>query len=308
MGTRFELIAVSSDDTLAWEAINAGIAEIQRIEDLISSWDPNSQTSAINRNAGIKAVEVDDELFELIRRSKKVSGLTKGNFDISYASMDKIWRYDGSMAEIPSERAMANSVSKINYEHILLDKQHSTVLLKNTGMKIGFGAIGKGYAANRAKAVMQAKGIKDGVVNAAGDLLAWGTQVDGTDWRISILDPNNKEQIFCWLSIRDQAVVTSGNYEKYVEIDGKRYGHIIHPKTGMPVSGLKSVTIVCPDAELADALATSVFIMGAEDGLALINRMKGVEGLLIDDDNDFHTSKNIQIDLVSTVNNLKGNH
>lgn len=308
MGTRFELIAVSTDDTLAWQAINAGIAEIQRIEKLISSWDPESQTSNVNENAGIKAVEVDEELFELIRRSKKVSGLTDGVFDISYASMDKVWRYDGSMTELPSDDEMTASVSKINYQHILLDKKKSTVQLKDAGMKIGFGAIGKGYAANRAKALMQSIGIENGVVNAAGDLLAWGKQADGKDWRISILDPNNKEQIFCWLSIHDQAVVTSGNYEKYVEIDGKRYGHIIHPKTGMPVSGLKSVTIVCPDAELADALATSVFIMGAEEGLTLINRMKGVEGLLIDDDNNFHTSENIQIDAVTTVNNVKGSH
>ena len=133
---------------------------------------------------------VAKELFELIRRSKKVSELTNGIFDISYASMDKIWRYDGSMKELPTDDEMAESVSKVNFQYILLDQNTSTVQLKNAGMKIGFGAIGKGYAANRAKTVMQSIGIENGVVNAAGDLLARRKQADGTDWRISIIVPN----------------------------------------------------------------------------------------------------------------------
>ncbi|MGH1362950.1 MAG: FAD:protein FMN transferase [Calditrichia bacterium] len=301
MGTRFELIALAENDSLSWNAINAGIAEIERIENLISSWNPSSQTSSINRNAGIKPVTVSSELFQLIQRSIKVSRLTNGVFDISYASMDNVWRYDGSMTELPSAKEMAVSVSKIGYTNIVLNAGTKSVFLRDAGMKIGFGAIGKGYAANRAREVMKQLGIENGVVNAAGDLFAWGKQADGKDWRISIADPNDSKKVLCWLTIRNQAVVTSGNYEKFVEIDGVRYGHIIHPKTGMPVSGLKSATIICPDAELADALATSVFILGKVEGLALVNRLKQVECLLIDAQNEVHTSKNLKVELETTA-------
>lgn len=301
MGSRFEIVAVSADAALAWRGINAAIAEIERIERLISSWDPASQTSEINRNAGIRPVKVDRELFELIRRSKKVSQLTGGIFDISFASVDQIWKFDGSMTHPPTAAEMAASVSKINYENIILDDAASTVFLRDSGMKIGFGAIGKGYAANKAKAVMQQLGIENGVVNAGGDLNAWGVRANGQPWEIGITDPKDKTQTIGWLQISNTAVVTSGNYEKFVEFDGKRYSHIIHPKTGMPVSGTKSVTIVCPDAELADALATSVFILGETDGVALIDRLNGIECLLINDNDQIFTSKNLQLNYTKTA-------
>jgi len=295
MGSRFEIIAVSDDEALAWRGIEAAIREIQRIEKMISSWDPNSETILINRNAGVRPLAVDEELFELIRRSKKVSQLTNGIFDVSYASMDKIWKFDGSMTRLPTKEELATSVAKLNYKNVILVAKNHTVFLKEKGMKIGFGGIGKGYAANRAKAVMVAMGISSGVVNASGDLIAWGTQEKGQDWKIGITDPNDKDKTFCWLNMSNQAVVTSGNYEKYVEFDGKRYTHIINPKTGMPATGTKSVTIICPDAELADALATSVFILGEKDGIDLLNRLDRIEGLLINDRNLIFTSKNLHL-------------
>ena len=295
MGTRFELIAVAKNDTIAWNGINAGISEITRIESLISSWDPKSQTSEINSQAGIEPVLVDKELFELIRRSKKISKLTNGVFDISFASLDKVWKYDGSMKTKPSKEDMLNSVSKINYENIILNGQDGSVFLKEKGMKIGFGAIGKGYAANRAKKIMIEIGIKNGVVNAAGDLIAWGKQEDGKDWTVGITDPNNKDKNFSWLNVSGSSIVTSGNYEKFVEFDGIKYGHIIHPRTGIPVDGIKSVTVVCPDAELADALATSVFLLGENDGLNLVNKLKGIEAVIINNSNEIKTSKNLKL-------------
>lgn len=307
MGTRFELIAVTPNDTLSWKGINAGIDEIKRIEKIISSWDPESQTSEVNRNAGIKPVKVDDELFELIRRSKKISILTVGVFDISYASLDKIWKFDGSMKNLPTKEQMQESVSKINFENIILDEQNRTVFLKEKGMKIGFGAIGKGFAANRAKLVMQSLGIVNGVVNASGDLITWGRQADGTEWKVGITDPDDKSKVFSWLNISGLAVVTSATYEKFVEIDGVRYGHIINPLTGMPATGLKSVTIICPDTELADALATSTFILGEKDGLDLINSLKGIECILVNEQGEFITSNNLQLNLyeLSNTENLE---
>ncbi len=295
MGTRFELVAVSRDEQKAWEAIEAGIKEIERIEALISEWQPTSQTSAINRNAGIKPVVVDQELFDLISRSNRISAMTGGAFDISFASVDKLWKFDGSMKSLPSAEQVAASVSKINYKNIILNPNEHSVFLKEPGMKIGFGAIGKGYAANRARDIMREMGIAGGVVNAAGDLVTWGKQADGSSWYVGVADPADKEKVFSWLTADNTSVVTSGNYEKFAEINGKRYSHIIDPRTGYPASGLKSVTIVCPNAELADALATAVAVLGKEEGLYLINQLKGVECLLITEGDEIVTSDNMKL-------------
>ncbi|MEZ5044405.1 MAG: FAD:protein FMN transferase [Saprospiraceae bacterium] len=296
MGTRFELGATATSDTLAWAAINAGIAEIQRIEKLISSWDEHSQTSAINQKAGLAPVKVAKELFDLIFRAKKVAKLTDGAFDISFASMDRIWKFDGSMQAMPPPAAVQAAAAKINWENIILDAEQQTVFLKEEGMKIGFGGIGKGYAANRAKALMaRLPGVKGGIVNAAGDLCAWGERAEQKKWTIKIADPTDKTKALGWLQIKEAAVVTSGDYERFVFFDGKRYAHIIDPRTGYPTTGIKSATIVCSDAEIADALATSVFVLGRVDGMALINQLKGVECLIITDENEILTSDHLQL-------------
>jgi len=290
------MTAVSTDEKKADLAITAGIEEIKRIEQLISSWDNNSQTSEIIRNAGIHPVKVDRELFNLIRRSIKISNLTHGAFDISYASMDKIWKFDGSMKVMPDSASIRASVAKINYKNIILNDSDTTVFLEEKGMKIGFGAIGKGYAANKALEIMSKMDLDGALVNASGDLISWGKDEGGKDWKIGISNPKQKDKIFSWLSIGETAVVTSGNYEKYVLFNGKRYSHIIDPRTGYPVKGLSSVTIICPNAELADALATSVFVLGKQNGLDLINQLNGVECILVTDNQKMITSSNIKLD------------
>jgi len=296
MGSRFEVIVVDHNQVTAQRHIQAAIAEIKRIEQLISSWDKQSQTSAINRAAGIKPVNVDVELMALIERAKRVSKLTQGAFDISFGSIDKsIWHFDGSLKKLPDEATAKKAVRLINYRNIIIDKAKATVFLKNKGMRIGFGAIGKGYAAEQAKALLQKRGVKNGIINAGGDLAAWGSQPNGKPWTIGIANPHFKNQAFARLAVKNQAVVTSGNYEKFVIIDGKKYTHIIDPRTGYPVTGLKSVTIICPNAELADALATSVFVLGKKVGLDLINQLNGVEAILVDDAQKIHYSKNIPL-------------
>ena len=295
MGSRFEITAIHEDPQSAWDAINAGIAEIRRIEMLISSWDPNSQTSMVNRNAGLKAVKVDKELFDLIRRGQKISELTDGAFDLSYASMDRIWKFDGSMLEMPDPAIVAQAASKIDFRNIQMDDQELTVFLKEKGMKIGFGAIGKGYAAHKAKETMQSMGIRNGVVNAAGDLVTWGKDEGGKIFKIGIADPTNQDRMLSWLSINNGAVVTSGDYERFVMFNGKRYAHIIDPRTGYPTTGIKSVTVICPNPELADALSTSIFVLGTEQGLALVNQLKGIECLIVTDDNELVSSMNLEL-------------
>tara|TARA_R110002051_G_scaffold47227_6_gene93705 strand:- start:2156 stop:3115 length:960 start_codon:yes stop_codon:yes gene_type:complete len=296
MGSRFDITVVAKDPIEANEHIDLAIKEITRIERLISSWDPKSQTSEINRNAGIKPVKVDAELFELIQRGIGISKLTDGAFDISYASMDKIWKFDGSMTHMPSIDSIKASVSKVGYHNIILDKENNTVFLKLKGMKIGFGAIGKGYAADKAKNLLISKGVVAGIINASGDMNTWGKQPDGSEWKVAITNPMDKNKVFALLPINNGAVVTSGNYEKYVTFNDVRYTHIIDPRTGYPATGIISVTVFAPKAELADALATSVFVMGIEVGLNRIEQLPQVECIIIDDKGHITTSKNIEIE------------
>lgn len=294
MGCRFVFRVVADDEATAWKAINAGISEITRIENLISSWDPASQTSEINRNAGLQFVRVDKELIDLIQRSLKISELTHGAFDISFASMDRIYDFDRQEKELPPQEIIQNAKALINWQNIELDKNTLSVKLAEKGMKIGFGAIGKGYAANRAKEIIESiQGVHGGIVNASGDLSIWGKSSDKiNEWNIKISDPSNPDKILADLTVNNTAVITSGDYEKYFTSGGKRYSHIIDPKSGLPTSGVKSVTIICNDAEIGDALATSVFVLGIEDGLYLINKLNGVEAIIVTDDNTIvHSAK-----------------
>jgi thiamine biosynthesis lipoprotein len=186
-------------------------------------------------------------------------------------------------------------VELIDYQKVILDKEKTTVFLQEKGMRIGFGGIGKGYAAEIAKRLMIQEGVQSGIVNASGDLTTWGLQPDGKQWTIGIADPNHKNRPFSYLNISNMAVATSGDYEKFVMIDGKRYSHTINPQTGLPVTGIKSVTIIAPNAEIADALATPVTVMGVKVGLDLINQIKGIGCVIVDDHDKMFTSKNINI-------------
>jgi len=296
MGNRFEISVVADDPLWANECIDEAVEEIRRIEKLFTTFNESSQTSLINRNAGLAPVNVDNEVFELIRRSKKISGITQGAFDITYGSIDKrLWNFDKNMTSLPDPRVAKQLVRLINYKNIILNEKNGTVFLKEKGMRIGFGGIGKGYAAECAKALLQKKGIKSGIVNAAGDLTAWGYQPDGKPWTIGIADPNASREIFSHMNITNTSVATSGNYEKFVTIDGKKYSHTIDPKTGLPVTGIKSVTIICSNAEIADAMATPVMIMGIKAGIDMVNQVKGLACIIIDEIDRIHTSKNIHL-------------
>ena len=294
MGSDFEITVVAKTQLEADKQIAIAIGEISRIEALISSWKPTSQTSNINKNAGVAPVQVSEELFSLIQRALQISNLTDGAFDISYASMDKLWKYDGSMTQMPSKEAIKKSVAKVGYKDIVVDPQNSTVFLKNKGMKIGFGAIGKGYAADKAKKLLISNGVSGGIINASGDINSWGSKPSGSSWQVAITNPLNKNKAFAMLPIKD-AVVTSGNYEKYVTFNSRRYSHIIDPRTGYPSQGIISVTVFAPKAELADALATSVFVMGVETGIDRINQLKAIECIIITDTGTIITSNNLTL-------------
>lgn len=296
MGNRFEITVLEPDENRAAWLIERAIAEISRIESLLSTFLPESETNLINEMAGITPVEVSGEMIALIQRAQRISELTQGAFDLSYGSIDKrLWNFDLTMKSLPDAAVARKSVRLINFRNIEVNPLNRTVFLKEKGMRIGFGGIGKGYAADRAKEVLVKEGVTSGIVNASGDLTAWGKQENGEPWTIGIADPNAANHLFSYINITDMSVATSGNYEKFVEINGKRYSHTIDPRTGMPVSGIKSVTIISPFAELSDALATPVMIMGTEIGLDMLNQMKQVAALIIDDSNRLKTTRNIQL-------------
>ncbi|WP_278353014.1 FAD:protein FMN transferase [Chryseobacterium gleum] len=296
MGNAFEITVVDNHENTAYQHIEAAVAEIQRIEKLLTTFSENSQTSLINHYAGIQPVKVGREVFDLIERSLRISRITDGYFDISYGGIDKsFWNFDRNMKQLPDPKLIKDHLKLVNYENILLNPEDQTVFLKEKGMRIGFGGIGKGYAAEMAKRLLQKRGVQSGIVNASGDLTTWGMQSNGKPWTVGIADPDHVKQPFSYMNITDMAVATSGNYEKFVMINGKKYSHTINPKTGMPVSEVKSVTIFCPNAEIADAMATPVGIMGIKAALDLVNQIHQLECIIIDDDNTVYSSQNINL-------------
>ncbi len=295
LGSPFEISVVANDSVQAVFYTELAISELKRIENLISDWIPTTQISLVNQNAGITPVKVDKEVFELVDRAIKISKLTDGAFDISYASMDKIWKFDGSMKSMPTAETIKKSVEKVGYQNIILNEKDTTIFLKIQGMKLGLGGIGQGYIADKIKEVLKANGCIAGLVNVSGDINTWGKQPDGKDWTVGIVNPLNKNKVFATFPLNDSAVETSGSYEKYVTFNGKRYSHIIDPRTGYPASGIVSVSVFAKQTELADALATGIFVLGIEVGLDLVNQLKGIGCIIVDEKGAIHASKNIDI-------------
>jgi thiamine biosynthesis lipoprotein len=294
MGGRFDITIVAKDSLSAEENIDLVIAEITRIENLISDWKSDSQVSEVNQNAGIKPIKVDREVFELTKKAIHFSEITSGAFDVSFAAMDRIWKFDGSMTNMPSDEAIKKSVEKVGYKNIILDSIQSTIFLKLKGMKIGFGALGEGYAADKSRDLMLSKGITAGIVNASGDMIAWGKEPDGTPWNIGITNPFDTEKLISIVPINNGAVTTSGSYEKFVVFNGKRYSHIINPATGYPSTGLCSVTVFGPSAEMANGFSTSLMVLGKKEGLKLLNKYPDYSCLMITDDKKTVKSKNFR--------------
>ncbi|HKO78341.1 MAG TPA: FAD:protein FMN transferase [Flavobacterium sp.] len=295
LGSPFEMTVVAKDTLEANAYIDMAVGEVKRIENEISDWIPTTPISEVSRNAGIKPVKVPVEVFELVERAIKVSEITSGAFDISYASMDKIWKFDGSMKEMPTPEAIKKSVEKIGFKNIILDKKEHTIFLKMKGMKLGLGGIGQGYIADKIHALLVSKGCNSGLVNVSGDIFAWGRQPDGKQWTVGIVNPLNKNKVFATFPLENSAVETSGSYEKFVIFDGKRYSHIIDPRTGYPAMGVASVSVFAKQTEIADALATGIFVMGVDVGLDLVNQLKGIECIIVDDKGKIFTSKGIDI-------------
>jgi len=296
MGCVFDITVVASNESEGNQYIDMAAGEVTRIEKLISEWDSTTQISKVNKFAGIKPIKVDKEVFDLIVRSIKISELTDGAFDISWAGMNQIWKFDGSMKRLPTQEEVAAAVSTVGYKNIILNKNDLTVFLKLKGMRLGFGGIGKGYSADKSAALLKSMGVTAGLISASGDITAWGKQPDGKPWVVGITNPFNKEKVFSWFPFEGGSIGTSGNYENFVEFNGVRYTHIIDPRTGWPVHGISSVTLFGPNAELSTALTKAIFVMGKDVGIDIIKQIKGLEYVVVDEEGKIYKSDKIKFD------------
>ena len=298
MGSPFEFTVVTQNEEIGYINLEEAIAEVKRIERLISSWDPESETSEINRNAGSKPVKVSFELYKLIERSIQISEITDGAFDITVAAMEGVWKFDGSMSMFPTPEQISRAVSKVGYKKIILNSTENTVFLKEKGMKIGFGAIGKGYAADQVKELLVSKQVPAGMINASGDISTWGTKASGEKWLIGVDHPRSNGKIFTWIPLIESSVSITGNLDRYITFNGKKYPHYIDPKSGYPTTGINKVTIFAKSAELCDTLATAVYILGKEKGISLINQLGDTEVIILDSYNQMFHSHGIILDTV----------
>ncbi len=295
MGCRYDITVIAANEAEGNKFIDIAANEVTRIEHLISEWDSTTQISHVNYYAGIRPVKVDKEVFDLIVRSIKISELTDGAFDISWAGMNQIWKFDGSMKRLPTNEEVAKAVSTVGYKNIILNKQDTTVFLKLKGMRLGFGGIGKGYGADKGAALLKSLGVAGGIMNASGDITAWGNQPDGKPWMIGITNPFNKDKVFSWFPYFGKSIGTSGNYENYVMFNGVRYTHIIDPRTGWPVHGISSVTLFGPNAEISTALTKAIFVMGKDVGINLLKQIKGIEFIVVDEQGKMYESDNVKM-------------
>ncbi len=278
-------------------AMDAAYAEVDRLVALVSEWIPTSDISRVNAAAGSGAgVEVEPETFALIAKSFEIGRLTGGAFDITFLPLGRVWDFKRTPPALPVPAAIARARALVDYRKIHLDPAAHTVALADSGMAMGLGGIAQGYIADRVAEVIRSRGFTDFVIDVSGDLRVDG-RVGGRPWRVGIQDPRQRDRVIATLPLADGiSVVTSGDYERYFELDGRRYHHILDPATGYPATDCRSVTVVSTDTGIADALATGLFVLGPERGLALAERLPDVEALIVDAAGATHTTSGFALE------------
>ena len=281
MGTLVTVTAVGQTDTVAQEAVAAAFREIHRLEELLSTWIPASELSRVNAAAGRDAVAVSAETFELLTRSMEIAELTGGGFNIAVGPAVEAWSVTERM-RIPAQDELDRLKTIVDPAQVRLDARARTVFLLKPGMRVDVGGIGKGFAADRAVAVMQTAGATAGVVALSGDIKTFGRSPNGARFRFGIRHPRNDGAVLADLDLENEAISTAGDYERYFERDGVRYHHILDPVTLEPARQCQSVTVIASEGTLADGLDTGLFVMGPEQGMALVERLDGVEAVIVD--------------------------
>jgi len=285
-------ITVSSDSPeRAESAIDRAFKEIKRLEGLINFWSPDSEISSINRNAGKSWVRVSPETLELIKLSVFISEKTEGGFDPTIGPVIRL--YDFKNKKRPSFKEIEDNLRKVDYRKLKIDEKNSSVFLSSKDMSFDTGGIAKGYAAERAVEILKENGIRAGLVAVAGDIRAFGIRPDGKPWLIGIRNPRGKAELLGTLEITDEAVSTSGDYERFFIESGRRYHHILDPRTGLPAEGLMSVTVVSNNGAWSDGLSTGIFVMGRERALRLAKEL-GLGLIIVDSDGNLYITDNLK--------------
>ena len=283
MGTAVQVTILHEDQPLAEAGIAAVFSEFARIEGSMSSWRPDSQLSEVNAAAGHQPVVVDTEIFDLLALSLELAEATDGAFDPTFAALWDVWDFKEDPA-LPDPKTISQRIELVDWTRVQLDVETRTVFLPEPGMRLGLGAIAKGYATDRSVRILRERGLTDFAVKAGGELYVSGTK-SGQPWRVGVRDPRG-EGPFAALDLSDAAFDTSGDYERYFEIDGVRYSHIIDPLTGWPATHSCSATVLAQEAVVADAWSTALFVLGSERGMPLIEQADGLEAVLITSDNE----------------------
>jgi thiamine biosynthesis lipoprotein len=280
MGTAVRVELWHEDATAARAAMSAVMDEMHRIDASMSPYKPESELSRINREAAQKPVVISKEMFDLISRSIDFSKLSDGAFDITFSSVGYLYDYREHVK--PTDEQIAKALPGINYRHLLLDPKARTIHYARTGVRIDLGGIAKGYAVDNCIAILKKRGITNAIVTAGGDSRLLGDR-RGRPWNVGIRDPRQRGEVAAVLPLADTAISTSGDYERFFEEDGVRHHHIINPKTGKSATGVRSVTIIGPDGVTTEGLTKSVFVKGPKEGMRLIDSLKGVDAIIIDD-------------------------
>jgi thiamine biosynthesis lipoprotein len=292
--------APGESEALVRSAIDAAYDEVDRVVALVSEWEPASEISRVNAAAGGEPVKVGPETLALVLKAIEIGELTDGAFDITFQPLARVWDFRQDPPRLPSAAAVASARRLVDYRRIDVDRQRRTIRLPESGMAIGLGGIAKGYIVDRVAGVLRGRGLNDFVVDASGDLRVDG-RIDDRQWQVGVRHPRDSGRTIARLPVSDLSIVTSGDYERYFILDGRRYHHIMDPSTGWPATGCQSVTVVTRDTGIADALATGLFVLGAERGLELAERLPEVEALIIDTSGEMLVTSGLAVARVAPV-------
>jgi len=295
MGSELRLTAWTDDEAAAISAFDEVFAEFDRLESLLSVWREGSDVARMNAHAGVEAVEVSRDTLEVLAVAREIGDWTDGKFDVTFAALSDLWKFDHDQDNtIPATAAIQNRLPLVDYRAVEINTEAGTAFVRRKGMRVHLGGIGKGYAVDRAVSLLRRRGLRDFMIQAGGDMYVSGRRGDRR-WRLGIQDPRGAaDTIFAALDLSDETLSTSGDYERFFIEDGRRYHHILDPDRGIPADGSRSVTIVADRAVLADALSTGVFVMGPTAGMALIERLPQVEGVIVSAENEVLVSSGLK--------------